>query len=1180
MTGSGKSNLFAALQFVLSDEYGSLNPDQRQMLLHEGSGKEVFTAFVEIVFDNSDGRFPVEGKEVTIRRTVGAKKDEYFLDRKHSSKQEIGSFMESAGFSRSNPYYIVQQGKIAELAVMSEEARLDLLKEVAGTRVYEERRAESVRIMEETASKKSQVEATLQDLTARLDELEEEREELLNFQKLDTTRRSLQYAIYEKDRERAAVKLREIDQLREEAAQAVEESDRSGGTSEDLRQAEKAVKALHASAHVLEGEGEEVREARSQLLQHAAQLRLELEDALSRVTSDQSSQAAREEELRELERRIAAAEQRLAAADERLARAREAEETTVAQLRETQTRLDELLQREARGAQFKSKKERDAWLKGQAKALDAVLSKQKEQLAAADGEVRDGTQRVAQIGQQLHKAKQDFEKRRKVVQAATEAFGKARGARDDAANRRRELWRRDEELRAGKTAADRDLAKAEKTLQGTVSRDLAAGLQSVRKVVEEHGIAGVHGPLVELFRVASEPLQTAVDVTGGNALFHIVVDNDEVASAILAKMTAAKAPGRVTFLPLSRLTAKAPAYPAGPGIYSIINEAIAFEERFRPAMVHVFGRTVVCSTLEQATTTAATHHLDCITLEGDRVDRKGAITGGFVDRKASRLRLQSEIARLRTAAQESAAQQAAVAAELQDTEQAIAQHTTAMRKAEEQKEKERAAVESLAQEIQSLVRAEQTARAALEAATGRQAASRAALDDLNARYDSLVREQETPFRNQLSEEEREELAGVSARVQQLRAAVVEQSGARGAAEAERATVRELISGNLSKRRAELSTDHRVIFDVQQVEADANEKRRALSDVEQQLKECDERLADLELRIDSVAADIAPAQKAFDRLVEQGGHVQQSAIDARKRLEQLLNERAMYLREMDSAKRKIREVGTISSEEFLKFKDKEVKELYVRLHKVQEELQGYTHVNKKAGEQFVSFVQQRDDLTSRNQQLDEGHEAITNLINVLDSRKDEAILRTFKGVALHFAAVFRELVPDGEAALKMVKVASEATAGKRRAAGADEVASVVNFAGVKVKAKFGGAMGEPKDMAMLSGGQRSLVALALIFAIQRADPAPFYLLDEVDSALDPAGRVSVAAMLKKAAAAGDEAGSGKSQYIVTSHKPELVAAGDKHYKISYANKVSTVQPVTQQEALNTVNKAAMQGAARD
>lgn len=143
--------------------------------------------------------------------------------------------MESAGFSRSNPYYIVQQGKIQELATMTEEARLDLLKEVAGTRVYEERRAESVKIMDETNAKKAQVETMLQNLNSRLDELEEERAELLEFQKLDVTRRSLQYAIYEKDRERAQFKLQAIEVEREEAMQAVEETDRKGGTSEELR---------------------------------------------------------------------------------------------------------------------------------------------------------------------------------------------------------------------------------------------------------------------------------------------------------------------------------------------------------------------------------------------------------------------------------------------------------------------------------------------------------------------------------------------------------------------------------------------------------------------------------------------------------------------------------------------------------------------------------------------------------------------------------------------------------------------------------------------------------------------------------------------------------------------------------------------------------------------------------
>jgi structural maintenance of chromosome 3 (chondroitin sulfate proteoglycan 6) len=248
--GSGKSNLFAALQFVLSDEFGTLNPDQRQMLLHEGSGKEVFTAFVEIVFDNSDERMPIEGDEVTIRRTVGAKKDEYYLNGKHATKQDVANLLESAGFSRSNPYYIVQQGKIQELVTMSEEARLDLLKEVAGTRVYEERRAESVRIMDECAAKKEHIEDMLQNLAARLDELEQERAELQEFQKLDLTKRSLQYAIYEKDRERAQSKLVQIEQQRDEAALAVQAAEQEGSGviegDERLRQAVKAAQVLVA----------------------------------------------------------------------------------------------------------------------------------------------------------------------------------------------------------------------------------------------------------------------------------------------------------------------------------------------------------------------------------------------------------------------------------------------------------------------------------------------------------------------------------------------------------------------------------------------------------------------------------------------------------------------------------------------------------------------------------------------------------------------------------------------------------------------------------------------------------------------------------------------------------------------------------------------------------------------
>lgn len=102
----------SAIQFVLSDEFSHLRPEQRQALLHEGTGPRVVSAYVEIIFDNADGRVPVEHEEIFLRRVIGAKKDQYFLNKKVVPRSEVMNLLESAGFSNSNPYYIVKQGKV------------------------------------------------------------------------------------------------------------------------------------------------------------------------------------------------------------------------------------------------------------------------------------------------------------------------------------------------------------------------------------------------------------------------------------------------------------------------------------------------------------------------------------------------------------------------------------------------------------------------------------------------------------------------------------------------------------------------------------------------------------------------------------------------------------------------------------------------------------------------------------------------------------------------------------------------------------------------------------------------------------------------------------------------------------------------------------------------------------
>ena len=139
--GSGKSNFFAAIEFVLSDEFSNLRVEQRSSLLHEGNGPRPISAFVEIVFDNADRRFPIDSDEVTIKRCIGAKKDQFYLNSKlASNKSEVVGILETAGFSYSNPYYIVKQGQINAIACCGDKDRLKVVREVAGTEVYTEKR--------------------------------------------------------------------------------------------------------------------------------------------------------------------------------------------------------------------------------------------------------------------------------------------------------------------------------------------------------------------------------------------------------------------------------------------------------------------------------------------------------------------------------------------------------------------------------------------------------------------------------------------------------------------------------------------------------------------------------------------------------------------------------------------------------------------------------------------------------------------------------------------------------------------------------------------------------------------------------------------------------------------------------------------------------------------------------
>ena len=323
----------------------------------------VMSAYVEIVFDNADSRIPIDRDEVTLRRTIGLKKDEYFLDSKHVSKTEVMNLLESSGFSRSNPYYIVQQGRIVQLATMRDGDRLSLLKEVAGTKVYDDRRAQSCQILEDTKTKKERIEEVLTYIEERLAELEDEKEELREYQQLDRDKRAIEYTIHDKELRATRDTLEKLDASRqEEAGRRDETHDTAEQEKELISELSADLARLKSSVAQLKRSKQTHDEDKAEQLSGIAKLELDVQELEGAAADGKQTERQVDDELAQLKKSIAALEKQIAAVEPEREAQRTAQQALQQEHDQALARQDALYGKQTRAARFASVRERGQWI--------------------------------------------------------------------------------------------------------------------------------------------------------------------------------------------------------------------------------------------------------------------------------------------------------------------------------------------------------------------------------------------------------------------------------------------------------------------------------------------------------------------------------------------------------------------------------------------------------------------------------------------------------------------------------------------------------------------------------------------------------------------------------------------------------------------------------------------------
>lgn len=1162
--GSGKSNFFQAIRFVISDLFHNLRSEERHALLHEGAGHQVLSAFVEIVFDNSDNRIPVDKEEVRLRRTIGLKKDEYFLDGKHITKNEVMNLLESAGFSRSNPYYVVQQGKIASLTLMKDPERLDLLKEIGGTRVYEERRRESLKIMQETGNKRKQIIQVVQYLDERLRELDEEKEELKKYQQLDRQRKSLEYSVFDKELQDARQKLAEVDDTRNQI------SETSTKMYEDVLKAhesakkfEKLSKDLTKEIQILSREKEALEKQQTGAVKKHTELELDEKDLREKISVNYKAKDEAIKQLHLLDREIQVSSDKLNKITTLYEKQVQEEDDLTKSIMEREKQLSILYQKQGRATQFANKAARDKWLQKEIKEYERILSSNQQQESKLRDEINQLHRDINTQDDIIMHRKNEATEREAVISGYRQSYSAFKKQRDELHDERKSLWEKESELSADIARLKAEVVKAEKSLDHATPGDIRRGLNSVRRICNQYRILGVFGPIIELLE-CEDRFFTAVEVTAGNSLFHVVVEDDDISTQIIRHLNAEKG-GRVTFIPLNRVKASKVSYPQNNDVIPLLKK-LKFSDTHTKAFEQVFARTVICRDLDVATRVARTDGLDCITLEGDQVSKKGGMTGGFYDHRRSRLRFMKTIKHNHSDIRVKENELEDVRKKLQEMDQKINELVAEQQKNDAKLAHDKSELEQFRQDIANAERQKQSIDKALEKKEKLLANVLTQIDQLRSSIAMKHEEMGTELVDHLTPEERESLSRLNPEITNLKEKLIASKANRMETETNKSELEMKLSTNLVRRKQELEAV-KVSVDTDALSTEADLKAQEVMEAHKLIESLNQQLKRVSANINERNMKLKEIKGEIDKLKAQEDKYQGTLQDEKRELEQLLNKRNTYVAKQDEYSKKIRELGPLSSDAFETYKRKNIKELYKLLHKCNEQLQQFSHVNKKALDQYVNFTEQREELQRRQAELDAGDEKIKELISVLDMRKDESIERTFKGVSKHFREVFSELVQGGHGVLVMMKKKDgeeDDNDDDDRPRAAEVEGRIEKYIGVKVKVSFTG-QGETQSMKQLSGGQKTVVALALIFAIQRCDPAPFYLFDEIDAALDPQYRTAVGNMVRRLA---DMA---STQFITTTFRPELVKVADKIYGVTHKNRVSRVNVVSREEALDFIDQ---------
>jgi structural maintenance of chromosome 3 (chondroitin sulfate proteoglycan 6) len=987
-------------------------------------------------------------------------------------------------------------------------------------------------------------------------------------------KRSIEYTIHNKELENTQNKLNELQKLRNESSnQSNQHYEKLNEISEEVKQIEKCIRDLKSREVLLKEENDQLNSERSAFITRRTRFEFDIKDAEDETNQANMSSEQAQTELKRIEEQITTSETHLNKIRPEYDELRNREQQLAQERDLCDQKRTEIFAKQGRSTRFRTKEERDQWIRNEFAIINKAVKDKKAMSKKLEQELTDEEQRCAAFRNEMKEiTERSVEQQATIEDSERENFELMR-RKDELQTKRNELWRNETQLTQEMTQLRDEQQKCEQNLRSVTGRTLLQGIESIKYLINQFQtekknldlVEGYHGLLIDNIE-CDKSLFTAVETSVASRLFYHIVETDSVAMRLLKQMNQQKLQGEANYLPLNVLKLdNSVKYPTTNEAIPLINK-LKYEAKVDKAVKHVFERILLCRNSEVATQLAKETRMDCVLLDGDFVSRKGALTGGYVDQRQSKLAYYRQRSELTQLLKTKEAELLNVQNEIRQVDSQLNNVLNDLQKHENRSKRNRDVYDQMKSDLHSR-KSEIDRYDRLKPEKERSIRSlNADIAQLESKKEMLQEELGTELLTQLSSEEQHVVDELNDKIHKLNQDLKQVLNRRATIESEKQQLDNRLKNHLLKCKEDL---------MQQLSENKMHQRSTKVDLyKSELKIVNEKIEQIEVKLEEASKrlneisklEIVDFQRKLEKAQDNERKLQENLQESTVDLEKVSSKLSLLLKKKDECLKATRNLGVLPSDAYDKYQGMSIKELYFKMDSCNHELKKLSHVNKKAMDQYVQFSEHKEKLLQRRDEADRAYKSILEFINTLDQRKNENMQITFKQVSKYFNEIFLKLVPQGTAHLVMRRHDNFEEEDRQAGVGGSQeqvetAPAVEEYTGVGIRVSFAGKSNEMKDIQQLSGGQKSLVALGLIFAIQRCDPAPFYLFDEIDQALDPQYRKSVADMIHEL--------SEKAQFITTTFRPELLEFSDKFYGVRFRNKISIIDCVTREEAYDFV-----------